>query len=132
MNNNKLSLSYKDTDKKIGINIYGLEFEIKPEIETIDTNNIKNMEEIIDKILGDGAYKKINEQRIKDGYEEINSQIGLTIISACVNAYVDESIKPMENMIDNAKNKSNKINNFNRWQRKNYNRNYRGNRYRRY
>ena len=132
MNNNKLSLSYKDTDKKIGINIYGLEFEIRPEIETIDTNNIKNMEEIIDKILGDGAYKKINEQRIKDGYEEINSQIGLTIISACVNAYVDESIKPMENMIDNAKNKSNKINNFNKWQRKNYNRNYRGNRYRRY
>ena len=132
MNNNKLSLSYKDTDKKIGINIYGLEFEIRPEIEAIDTNNIKNMEEIIDKILGDGAYKKINEQRIKDGYEEINSQVGLTIISACVNAYVDESIKPMENMIDNAKNKSNKINNFNKWQIKNYNRNYRGNRYRRY
>ena len=132
MNNNKLNLSYKDTDKKIGINIYGLEFEIKPEIEAIDTNNIENIEEVIDKILGDGASKKINEQRIKDGYEEINSQVGLTIISACVNAYVDESIKPMENMIDNAKNKSNKINNFNRWQRKNYNRNYRGNRYRRY
>jgi hypothetical protein len=134
MNNNRISLNYNDTDKKIEVEIYGLVFEVSKEIEEIDTNNIENIEEVIDKILGNGATMRINEKRKADGYGEVNMQVGLVIVSTCMNAYVNSAISPINKLIDGVEKKVNNINNFNREQRRNYNKNNynRNNRYRRY
>lgn len=129
--NSRLKLDYKDTDKKIEIDIYGLMFEIKKGIEEIDTEELKNkknidIEEIIDEILGSGSTEKINKKRKEDGYEEMDSQVALTIIGTAVNAYVNASINPVNNVINNYNEKVSRINTFeNRRQRRNY-------RYRRY
>ena len=129
--NSRLKLDYKDTDKKIEVDIYGLIFEIKKGIEEIDTEELKskkniNIEEIIDEILGSSSTQKINDKRKEDGYEEMDSQVALTIIGTAVNAYVNASINPVNSVINNYNEKVNKINTFdNRRQRRNY-------RYRRY
>ena len=70
MNNNKvLKINYEETDKKINVEIYGLIFEINEEVmENLDVNELKSngtteeVEEVIDKLLGDGSVAKINEK----------------------------------------------------------------------
>lgn len=127
--NNKLN--YEDTDRKIELEIYGLIFEVKKEIEDIDTKELKeqnkiNISEIIDKIFGNGATDKINKKRIQDGYEVMDTQVALTIISYAVNAYVNASVSPINEVINNYNYKVNKMNKFrSQNQRRNY-------RYRRY
>lgn len=122
-----IKLGYEKTDKKIQIDIYGLIFDINDSISEIDTKNIQeevDLNSIINKVLGEGAVDKINEQRKKDGYGEINTQVALTIIAACTQTYVDASSKPIEETIDHYQEKERKFNKFNK-------RNYR-NKYRRY
>ena len=127
--NNKLN--YEDTDRKIELEIYGLIFEVKKEIEDIDAKELKeqnkiNISEIIDKIFGNGATDKINKKRIQDGYEVMDTQVALTIISYAVNAYVNASVSPINEVINNYNYKVNKMNRFrSQNQRGNY-------RYRRY
>ena len=127
--NNKLN--YEDTDRKIELEIYGLIFEVKREIEDIDAKELKeqnkiNISEIIDKIFGNGATDKINKKRIQDGYEVMDTQVALTIISYAVNAYVNASVSPINEVINNY---NYKVNKMNRFRSQNQRRNYR---YRRY
>lgn len=127
--NNKLN--YEDTDRKIELEIYGLIFEVKKEIEDIDAKELKeqnkiNTSEIIDKIFGNGATDKINKKRIQDGYEVMDTQVALTIISYAVNAYVNASVSPINEVINNY---NYKVNKMNRFRSQNQRRNYR---YRRY
>lgn len=109
-----IKLDYKDTDKKLEIEIYGLIFEIKKEIEEINANEINDAIEIIDKILGTGAKEKINKKRVEDGYSEMDTQVALAIISTAVNAYVNASTKPVENIVNNYTEKERKFRNFRR------------------
>jgi len=125
-----IRIDYKDTDKKVEVEIYGLKFEInKNEIENIDTKNIEenSLEEIIKKVLGEDAINQINNKRKQDGYEEMDTQVKLTIVMFLVETYVNASINPINNMIDKANNTYNNMNrNINKVRRNNKNR------YRRY
>lgn len=123
-----IKIGYEQTDKKIEIDIYGLIFEISKEIENINSNyeEIEDYKDVIDKVLGDGATDKINEKRKSDGYGEIDTQVFLAIISTAMNAYVNASTQPINNMIDNYEDKTNRFNKYgNRKSRRDY-------RYRRY
>lgn len=146
-NNKKYSFGYKDTDKKIEIEIYGLVFEIKnlesiEELKKIDKSSIEVIEEQIEKILGNGSVDKINKKRETDGYPKIDLNIGLGILGCIFEVYADSMV---ENTIGKAKNTVDKVNktiadfNINKMnreerrknQRNNYNRGYRKG-YRRY
>jgi len=123
-----IKIDYEQTDKKIKIDIYGLIFEISKEIENInsDYEKIEDYKDVIDKVLGDGATDKINEKRKSDGYGEIDTQVFLAIISTAMNAYVNASTQPINNMINNYEDKTNRFNKYgNRKNRRDY-------RYRRY
>ncbi len=121
-----LKIDYKQTDKKLGINIYGLIFEInKKNVEELDTENIdkiENIEEVIDSILGDGAAEKINQKRQLDGYPAMDGQVALTILSFVTQCYIETSTKPVTDIMNKYEITNRKINNFgNRYQRRNYN-----------
>lgn len=107
-----LKIDYKDTEKKLEVNIYGLNFDINSkELEEIDTKNINdNLDEIINKVLGEGALDKINAKRKEDGYEEADNQVKLTIITFLVETYVNASISPINGMVNRTSNKYNNIN----------------------
>ena len=135
-----LSFGYKDTDKSIEINLYGLIFEINnlndvKELEELDRNNSNVIEAQLEKILGTGSIEKINNKRRKDGYKELDLNIELNILGCIFEAYAKTSTVNMLGRVVGAVNDINKdISNMNREQRRNYNRNqYRKNRnYRRY
>lgn len=143
MENKKvLSFGYEDTDKSIEINLYGLEFEIKnldniKELENLDRNDNNVIEAQLEKILGEGAIKKINKKRLSDGYKELDLNIELNILGCIFETYAKAMTGNVLGRVTNAVNDINKDinNNINREQRRNYNINqYRGNRrnYRRY
>lgn len=144
MEDNKLmKIGYEQTDNKIEIEIYGIRFEIK----NLDNNKVKELENIdkdlsvidkeINNILGEGAVEKINNQRTKDGYEKMDINVALNILSFCFMTYAKSMAN---NVVENMSKTINEVNNdmekfenrFNRSQRRNnYKGNYRGN-YRRY
>ena len=147
MDNKRVSLDYKDTDKRVEIEIYGLVFEIKElnkeELEKIDRNDSNELEKEIDKVLGEGSAEKINRKRLQDGYEKMDVAVASNILGFIMETYVKETVGKVANsatvaMNDVANNISNlangNFNNYNREQRRNYNRNYRKNnrKYRRY
>ena len=129
------NIDFKDTDKKIKECIYGIEFEINTkELEKIDTKEISedsNLDEILEKILGQGACDKLNKVRKENGYEEMDAGVELAIFLAIITDYVDSRISPVTSTMDNIQNKFDRMNNYkNRNQRRNNN--YRGNRHRGY
>lgn len=143
LKNKKFSFGYEDTDKKIEINLYGLDFEIKKlesieELESIDRNDENIIEAQLEKILGNGAIERINRKRISDGYEKLDLDIELGILGCIFEAYAKGQVdKVFGRVNDTVKDFNQEINNnINREQRRNYNRNsrgYKGNRnYRRY
>ena len=107
-----IKIDYKDTDKKLEVGIYGLNFDINSkELENIDTKNINdNLDEIITKVLGEDALEKINAKRKEDGHEEADNQVKLTIITFLVETYVNASISPINNMVERTNNRYNNIN----------------------
>lgn len=120
-----MKLGYENTDKKIEIEIYGLKFEINnvekmKEYENIEDDDLNGLEEIIEILLGKGAIKKLNDQRKKDGYKEIDSAIALNILIGISEAYINEHtnniMKPLENNIE-------RVDNYNRRTRRYNNRN---------
>lgn len=134
MNNNIMKFGYEDTDKKIEIDLYGIEFEIKldnkkiKELENIkDEISLKEMEMHIDEILGENAVKKINEKRKKDGYKEIDENIALRIFM-CIfqdysNSYIGNITNYMENSNNKIENQYNRLNrNVNKYRKRNYRR----------
>lgn len=134
MNNNIMKFGYEDTDKKIEIDLYGIEFEIKldnkkiKELENIkDEISLKEMEMHIDEILGENAVKKINEKRKKDGYKEIDENIALQIFMCIFQAYSNSYIGNITNYMENSNNKIenqyNRLNrNVNKYRKRNYRR----------
>lgn len=140
--NRKISFGYEDTDKKIEISLYGLDFEINnldsiEEIENLDKDNSNVIEAQLEKILGNGAIEKINRKRINDGYNKLDLNVELNILGCIFETYARSMTGNVLGRVTNAVNDiNNDINrNMNREQRRNYNRNqYRDNRrnYRRY
>lgn len=121
-------LSYNDTEREIEIKIYGLNFKISDKIEKLNTEEIqkqaetdeKIIEKVIDDILGENATQKINEQRVKDGYDEMNLNVQTQVLNWIVQQYTDEVLEPINKTV-------------NRIQNRNYRRNGKyNNRYRRY
>ena len=83
-------IDYEQTDKKIIVDIYGLEFEVKKldnkilnDLQNIKDEEFENFEELykyIDLLLGEGASEKINAKRKQDGYEDMNYETILAIV----------------------------------------------------
>lgn len=121
-------LSYNDTEREIEIKIYGLNFKISDKIEKLNTEEIqkqaetdeKIIEKVIDDILGENATQKINEQRVKDGHDEMNLNVQTQVLNWIIQQYTDEVLEPINKTV-------------NRIQNRNYRRNGKyNNRYRRY
>lgn len=119
-----MKLGYETTDKKIEIDIYGLVFEINnidklEELEDTEDDDLEGLKKSIEQVLGEGSVKKINEQRAKDGYEEMDNSVALKILigigQAYANEYVNSIMQPLEKSVD-------RINNYNRETRR-YNKN---------
>ena len=141
INNKKFRFEYEDTDKKLEINLYGLDFEINnldsiDELENLDKNNSNTIEAQLEKILGNGAIERINRKREKDGYKKLDLNIELNILGCIFEVYAKSITGNVLDRVTNTVNNINKdINSMNREQRRNHNKNqYRGNRrnYRRY
>lgn len=90
---NKASFSYESLEDDIELEIFGIKFiinlndeylsklkNIEEELDSNDSDD-KLMEEGINLILGDDAYKKIKEKYEKDLNKEINYYVWLKIIS---------------------------------------------------
>ena len=83
-------IGYEQTDRKILVDIYGLEFEVKKfnkelidKFKSLKDEEINDYEELykyVDLFLGEGASEKINAKRKADGYEEMNYENILAII----------------------------------------------------
>lgn len=131
MNNNRMKFGYKDTDKKIEIELYGIIFEIRinsKKIEELtkikDEISLEEMEKYLDEILGENAVYKINEKRKQDGYKEIDDNIAVQIFMCIFQAYSDSYIGNITNYVDNSNRKLengfNKLNrNVNKYRRRN-------------
>jgi hypothetical protein len=111
-----MKIGYENTDKKIEIEIYGLKFEIKnvdkiKEYENVKDDDLNGLEKLIENLLGDGSINKINEQRKKDGYKEIDNEVALNLLvgisQVYMNEYTNNIMKPLE---ENAE----RINRYNR------------------
>lgn len=119
-----MRIGYENTDKKIEIEIYGLKFEIKnvdkiKEYENVEDNDLNGLEKMIESVLGKGSIEKINEQRKKDGYEEIDSSVALNLLIGIYQTYTSEYT---ENILQPFEKSINRINNFNRETRRYNNR----------
>ena len=111
-----MKIGYENTDKKIEIDIYGLNFEIKnvekiKEFENVEDDDINGLEKMIESLLGEGSVDKINEQREKDGHEKMDSNVALNLLIGISQVYMEEYtnniMQPLEKSV-------NRINNFNR------------------
>ena len=119
-----MRIGYENTDKKIEIEIYGLKFEIKnvdkiKEYENVEDNDLNGLEKMIESLLGKCSIEKINEQRKKDGYEEIDSSVALNLLIGIYQTYTSEYT---ENILQPFEKSINRINNFNRETRRYNNR----------
>lgn len=92
------NINYDKTDKKTIVEIYGIEFEIKrigenlkEEIKNLkETDGIEGTYKYIDLLLGDKASEKINAKRISDGYEKLDYQNVIVILSFILEIYQKE------------------------------------------
>lgn len=116
-----MKIGYEDTDKKPLVDIYGSIFEMNmneniiKELEDIDKNDENGIEEIIEKIIGEGSIKKINDKRVSDGYEvmDLNEKVKLVgfLFVAYTKALTDSSIGKVEEAFNTLDKRINKFNN---------------------
>ena len=140
LENKRLSFGYEDTDKKIEVELYGLVFEISnlenvEELESMDRNNVNEVEAQLEKILGYGAVEKINNKRLNDGYKKLDLSIELNILGCIFEAYAKSITGNFTGKLLNTIHDVNKnMSNFgNEEEKRNYNRNrYNRRGYRRY
>lgn len=121
------NIDFKDTDKKLKIKIYDIEFEINinklEKINKDEINDDSDINKILDEILGNGACDKLNKKREENGYDKLDNGNGLAIFSAIMAEYVKYAMKPINEIFDEYENIENKTNQYmNREQRRNYNR----------
>lgn len=142
MENRINKFGYENTDKKIIVDLYGLEFEVSSEIENEKISEINELKkddgkinEFIEKIIGSNAIQKINEKRKKDGYDEMTLTSKAQLIGFLMNVYAEEKLKmvgksindatknmdKVSNMINTGKNK---YNNYNKYRKNNYKKRY--------
>lgn len=113
-------IDYGQTDKKIIVDIYGLEFEVKKlkpellnEIKDLKEENIEKFEELykyIDLFLGEGASEKINAKRKQDGYDEMDYKVIIAIIDLILDVYIKnyEQVMTYKNKFNNYQNRYNR------------------------
>ena len=122
------NIDYKDTEKEIKVSIYGLEFIVNiNEFENIDTKNLNensDLESILDRVLGENASEKINEKRINDGYDKMNSNVALTIIAFITDMYIESTMQPINKPMNRYNSYKKKVDNIK-------NNNYKNRKYRR-
>ena len=141
MKSKRVSFGYEDTDQKIEVDIYGLVFEInKKNIADKDLNDISEEEDSIEReireVIGEDSIEKINNKRLKDGYDEMTLDVEIAVLTCIYKAYITAT---SGNMIDEVMNTNKELENkarnldseMNREQRRNYNRSYNRNQYRR-
>lgn len=121
-------LTYKQTDNDIELIIFGLKFKInEEEIEKIISKKQDEIEEeaeknknyvndLIDKILGNGSVDKINNRRNEDGYEIMSAKIQMQVFGFICEKYAEVVLNPINRATTN-------INNFKN--KKRYNKNFR-------
>ena len=123
------NIEFRDTDKKFKEKIYGIEFEINTnkldEIDVKQINDDINMVELLDSILGENACEKLNKVRKENGYNEVDTGVGLAIFSAIMSDYIDYVSQPINTVVKKYNNTINNYKNMNNRVNKNYNRNYR-------
>lgn len=122
------NINFEDTDKKLKIKIYDIEFEINiTELEKInkdEVNDSSDMNKILDNILGKGSCDKLNEKRKENGYEEMDNGNCLAIFSVIMAEYIKYAMAPINNVFNEYEKIENKTNFYmNREQRRNHNRN---------
>lgn len=140
MKSKRVSFGYEDTDQKIEVDIYGLVFEInKKNIVDKDLNDISEEEDSIEReireVIGEDSIEKINNKRLKDGYDEMTLDVEIAVLTCIYKAYITAT---SGNMIDEVMNTNKELENkarnldseMNREQRRNYNRSYNRNQYR--
>lgn len=145
MKSKRVSFGYEDTDQKIEVDIYGVVFEInKKNIVDKDLKDIREEEDSIEReikeVIGEDSIEKINNKRLKDGYDKMTLDVEIAVLTCIYKAYITATSGSMIDEVMNTnkelENKARNLNgNTNREQRRNYNKNqYRGNRrnYRRY
>lgn len=140
MKSKRVSFGYEDTDQKIEVDIYGLVFEInKKNIVDKDLKDINEDEDTIEReireVIGEDSIAKINNKRLKDGYDEMTLDVEIAVLTCIYKAYITAT---SGNMIDEVMNTNKELENkarnldseMNREQRRNYNRSYNRNQYR--
>lgn len=140
MKSKRVSFGYEDTDQKIEVDIYGLVFEInKKNIVDKDLKDINEDEDTIEReireVIGEDSIEKINNKRLKDGYDEMTLDVEIAVLTCIYKAYITAT---SGNMIDEVMNTNKELENkarnldseMNREQRRNYNRSYNRNQYR--
>ena len=133
MKSKRVSFGYEDTDQKIEVDIYGLVFEInKKNIVDKDLKDINEDEDTIEReireVIGEDSIEKINNKRLKDGYDEMTLDVEIAVLTCIYKAYITAT---SGNMIDEVMNTNKELENkarnldseMNREQRRNYNRN---------
>lgn len=90
-------IGYDNTDRKILVDIYGIEFEVRKvsnellnEIKSLKEENVEDFKELykyVDLFLGNGASDKINAKRLEDGYKEMDFQVIIAIIDLVLKVY---------------------------------------------
>lgn len=122
---NRYKFDYENSDKKIEVEIFGLKFELKDlsreDIEEIKTSkeDINKIDKMLEKLLGEGAIKQIDEKREKDGYDKMNLKIKSGVLAFAFQLYCEELLSSVEGMYNRIGNAQERFNNFNR---KRYNR----------
>lgn len=141
MENKVMKFGYEDTDQKIEVEIYGLIFEInKKNIVNKDIDNInKENEDYVEKeirdVIGENSIEKINDKRLSDGYDKMTLDVEIAVLTCIYKAYITATSGNMiDNIIKTNKEMEDKAKNMNMVQRRNYKKQFRGNRrnYRRY
>ncbi len=98
-------LGYKDTDRELEIEIYGLTFKLpkinkklQDDINELEKEkeDINSLNKSINLLLGEGAIDKINAQRVKDGYEELDL-LNITQIIGFIGSIIGKEIIKIRN-----------------------------------
>lgn len=86
---NKESLTYNDVDKKLELNIFGIEYNVNitektlKDIEKLENSEVDETEmlkEAVDKILGEGQYDVIKNRYEADTKKEFDIMVGTRVI----------------------------------------------------
>lgn len=130
---NKESLTYSDVDKKLELDIFGIEYKINITEKTLkdieklqsseEEDEVKLLKEAIDKILGEGQYETIKNKYEKDTGKELDLMVGTRIIYY-IAGRIEKYFENENKIVDRAEKYENR--NYRRNNRRSWRNNYRG------